>query len=61
MSEADKTISEAMAALDRMTVDDLEHVDTETLRRLEALTYHWSEVTASVILRRVDDVMPETE
>ena len=61
MSDADKTIADAMAALDDLTVDDLKHIDTETLRRLEALTYHWSEVTASVIQHRVQDIAPDPE
>lgn len=61
MSEAYKTVSNAMAALDRMTVDDLEHVDTETLRRLEALAYHWSEIAATVIQRQANDASPGAE
>ena len=61
MSDADETVVAAMTALDELTVDDLEHVDTETLRRLAALAYHWSEVTASVIQHRVEDPAPEPE
>jgi len=52
MTDPDQTIAEASAALDRLTVDCLEHVDTATLRSLAALTYHWSEVIASVIEAR---------
>ena len=60
MGEADQTISDAMAALDRITVDDLERVDTDTLRRFAALAYHWSEIAATAIQHRVEDA-PEAE
>ena len=52
MTNADQTIAETSAALDRLTVDDLEHVDTATLRSLGELAYHWSEVIAAVIEAR---------
>ena len=61
MTDVDETIAEASAALDRLTVDGLEHVDTATLRRLGALTYHWSEIVASVIEHRVEDATPEPD
>jgi hypothetical protein len=55
MSDADKAVADAIAALDTLTVDGLESVDAETLWRLREITHHWSEVVASIMNARVRD------